>query len=272
MLTVNFHKTFIPERSLISAMLSYAALGNQGDYQQISMETGIPMGNSTGKVPAILDYARGMGLIEISKLPNGVKRPAVTAMGRFVYQEDRLLGEEIIQWLIHMNLCRSDIGAAAWQAVFAKGRGSLGSSFDKEQLERYLIGVFGDGNNRTGPMLATYLDDAALKRCGALVVNGNQISRRKAPIRDSYAFPYAAYLLQLMEDFFTGQNQVTLSDFQVGTAWFDVCLWSDDEVEKILKIVERKGFLSVDRQMRPWILEKRARADQAWEHIFDDLG
>lgn len=272
MLPVNFHKTFVPERSLISALLNYAALGNEGDYQQISVETGIPMGKSTGKVPAILDYARGMGLIEVAKRANGIKKPTLTDLGRIVYQEDRMLGEEIIQWLIHMNLCRSDIGASAWYAVFAEGRDSLGSSFDKEQLERYLVGVFGDGNNRTGPLLAAYLDDAALKRCGALIVEGAQIIRKKAPIRDSYAFPYTAFLLQLLEDYFSGQSQVTLSDFQARTGWFNACLWSDSEVETVLSMVEKKGLLTVDRQMRPWILEKRSNADQVWKRIFEDLG
>ena len=66
MLPLNFHKTFIPERRLIAALLEYAALNKQGSYQDIASETSIPMGKSSGKVPAILDYARGMGLVELS--------------------------------------------------------------------------------------------------------------------------------------------------------------------------------------------------------------
>ena len=44
MLPINFHKTFVPERRLIGELLHYAALGKEGDYQEISSETGIPMG------------------------------------------------------------------------------------------------------------------------------------------------------------------------------------------------------------------------------------
>jgi hypothetical protein len=58
MLPLNFHKTFIPERRLIAALLEYAALNKQGDYQNISKETGIPMGKSSGKVPAIYGIAQ----------------------------------------------------------------------------------------------------------------------------------------------------------------------------------------------------------------------
>ena len=50
MLAVNFHKTFIPERRLITDLMGYAALGQRGTFQEISADTGIPMGKSNGKV------------------------------------------------------------------------------------------------------------------------------------------------------------------------------------------------------------------------------
>ena len=36
MLPINFHKTFIPERHFIAALLDYAALGKAGTLQEIS--------------------------------------------------------------------------------------------------------------------------------------------------------------------------------------------------------------------------------------------
>jgi hypothetical protein len=93
MLPLNFHKTFIPERRLIAALLEYAALNKQGDYQNISKETGIPMGKSSGKVPAILDYARGMGLLILENEQAGsIKKPVLTSFGKVVYLEDKFLG------------------------------------------------------------------------------------------------------------------------------------------------------------------------------------
>ncbi len=49
MLSLNFHQSFIPERMLISSLLKYAAKGKQGTIKEMSEETGIPMGKSTGK-------------------------------------------------------------------------------------------------------------------------------------------------------------------------------------------------------------------------------
>jgi hypothetical protein len=128
MLPINFHKTFTPERHLLSALVEYAALGKEGNFREISVATGIPMGESSGKVPAILDYGRGMGLIElVEPSARGAKKPILTTFGRTIYLEDRTLSEELTQWLLHMKLCRNNMGAAAWNMVFAEGRNILGS-------------------------------------------------------------------------------------------------------------------------------------------------
>ncbi len=271
MLPINFHKTFVPERRLIGALLHYAALGKQGTYQEISAETGIPMGESTGKVPAILDYARGMGLVELAQDAGGAtKKPVLTPLGRAVYSEDRYLGERLTQWLAHMHLCRADIGAMAWRSVFAEGRRILGSSFTRSQLEKYLKGVFGPGNDRTGPLVRAYEDDAALGRAGVVTVSDEIIRRCKAPLLDAYAAAYSGMVLSLMEAHFPGQTQVTLSDF-AATMWFEASYWEPEDVERVCMLLDSKGFVTVDRQMRPWILDKRAAADTVWPCIFNEL-
>lgn len=272
MLSINFHKTFVPERRFIGALLHYAALGKQGTYQEIAEETGIPMGESTGKVPAILDYARGMGLVYLANEKGAAKQPILTPWGQVVYTEDKYLGEPLTQWVAHMNLCRPDIGARAWWSVFAEGRQVLGSNFTQTQLENYLIGIFGAGSNRTGPMIRTYLDDAAFGRAGVVVVSDDDlIERRKAPLFDAYATVYSALILTFMEAHFPKQAQVTLVDLDAITRWFDTCLWSREDIERLCTLLERKGLVTVDRQMRPWILDKGATADEVWPHIFDDL-
>jgi len=272
MLPINFHKTFIPERRLLSALLEYAALGKEGSLREISADTGIPMGESSGKVPAILDYGRGMGLVElIEPSVRGAKKPVLTPMGRTIYLEDRTFSEELTQWLLHMNLCRNNMGAAAWNMVFAEGRNILGSVFKRLQLEEYLVSRFGHGNNRTGPLLMTYIENSALGLAGILSVNGDVITIKKAPIRDVYAKGYAAHVLSLLEQYFPGQGQVTFVDFNRETRWFDICRWNSTDVERVFASLEKTGYIAVDRQMKPWIIEKRATSDGVYPHIFDDI-
>src|SRR5688572_13293214 len=88
----NFHRSFKPERQYINAMIRFAASGAQGGYQQISKETGIPTGVSSGKVQAVLDYCRGMGLLVLTGPErSAVKKPELTPFGRVILLEDPYL-------------------------------------------------------------------------------------------------------------------------------------------------------------------------------------
>ena len=64
-LPVTFHRTFVPEMHYVAALLQYSASSEEGTEQEISVKTGIPTGKSDGKVPAIMGYASGMGLINV---------------------------------------------------------------------------------------------------------------------------------------------------------------------------------------------------------------
>lgn len=269
MLPLFFHKTFIPERRFIAVILDYAAKGKMGNYQEIAIETGIPMGKSSGKVPVMLAYARGMGLIKVFN-EKGAKRPVLTPFGKTVHLRDKYLSENAIQWLVHMNMCRNDIGAKAWHAVFAQGRSIIGSSFSREQLNEYLISFFGKGNRRVGPLVSAYEQDAALQRAGVLSVDGNIITRNKAPISESCSASYSIYILSLMESYFKDQNQVTFTEFNKKTLWFDTCLWSQSDIELAFNYIGQKGYVSIDRQMHPWIIEKRAQSWEVWDQIWDE--
>lgn len=272
MLPISFHKSFIPERQLLAEMLSFAAEEKCGNFNFISQETGIPMGRETGKVQPILNYARGMGLISLNNQANSAtKRPVLTPFGRVVYEEDVFMSEPLTQWIAHINLCRSDIGAKVWHEVFAHSKKTLGISFSKHELEDYLTGRFDAGSKRAGPVVGAYKDEAALGRSGVLTVNDEQITRNKAPIIDYFTLPYSAVILSLLESFFSEHVQVTVTDFNEKTNWFDVCLWNDVDVENVFAMIERKQFISFDRQMKPWIIEKRATADEVWPLIYDEL-
>lgn len=268
MLPLNFHKTFLPDRRLIGALLHYAALGKSGSYQEIAAETGIPMGRSTGKVPAMLDYARGMGLVELAEAGTSVKAPRLTPFGRAAYANDPYLGQPLTQWLAHMNLCRRDIGAVAWRAVFVDGWRALGDRFDHEQVESYLALTFGAGRSRTGPLIRTYVEDSALLRANVLRQTDSGFERRKAPLDEPFAAAHVAMLLTLMETFFAGHVQVTVTDLERETGWFRSCGWDDGDVERLCALLEATGAVAVDRLMRPWVLERRAMALDAWAGLY----
>ena len=166
----NFHKTFKPERRYLNAMLRYAASGQEGDHQAIAAATGIPTGASSGKVPAILDYCRGMGLLRlVGTERSAVKKPDLTPFGRIVLLEDPYLKTNVSQWIAHFNLCSPATGADVWYGVFCGGSQGLGMSFTRAALEEHLSATYGvDKGGLIGPLVGMYEDEAAFKLCGAL--------------------------------------------------------------------------------------------------------
>ena len=268
-LPINFHRTFIPERRLLNSLLQYAGNGLSGSYHDIAGATGIPMGKSNGKVPAIIDYARGMGLIQYDlKSKNGIRHPVLTNFGRIVLLEDALLSQPVTQWIAHLSLCHPSHGAAAWYETFVRGRDILGASFTVTKLEDYLKNVFGPGRNRIGPLIRTYHDDVALGKIDPLKKLKKQVISGKAPIAKNYARVYAAYILQIIEDEFPGQIQVTAYDLNSVSGMFDAASWVQSDTDTILNLIEETNSVRIDRQMRPWIIHKLQPSSEVWSQIY----
>jgi hypothetical protein len=269
----NFHRTFKPERQYIHALLRFAASDKEGDYQTIAAATGIPTGASTGKVPAILDYCRGMGLIRLGGQERGsVKKPELTTFGRAVLLEDPFLKTGISQWIAHLNFCSPVTGADVWYQTFFRGAPSLGMAFDRKALENHLALIYGvEPAGLIGPMIGMYEDDAAFRVCGALSETAGHVVRKPAPVNDEFGFAYGAWLLQLMADHFPRALQVSATELDAKAGWRTIPGWDIRSHQRILELVGRKGMIEVDRHMEPWLLRASAAVEPTWKRIYDDL-
>jgi len=272
-LSRNFHRTFKPERQYITSMLRFAASGAEGDAQAIAAATGIPTGASTGKVPAILDYCRGMGLVRLGGPDrSAVKKPELTPFGRIVLLEDPHLTTGLSQWIAHLNLCSPITGADVWYQVFFRGTQSLGMTFDRSNLESHLGLVFGvEKAGLIGPMIGMYEDDAAFRICGTLSESAGVVIRRPAPVNDEFGYAYGAWLLQLLADHFPKSGQVSSTELDAQAGWRTIPGWDIGSHQRVLELVERNGLLEVDRHMEPWLLQPKCSPETAWKRIFDDL-
>jgi len=268
----NFHKSFMPERQYLNAILRFAARDGSGDIQKIAAETGIPTGASSGKVDPTLDYCRGMGLITIPETRSAVKTPELTPFGRVVMLEDPFLKEPLTQWLAHFNLCDVNYGAEMWFQTFVRGNTRLGSEFSRDTLEEWLAFTCNlPKGGLIGPLVRMYQDDASFKVCGVLTENNGIINRKVAPITNSMTLGYGVWLIGLMESIAKPGSQLTLTELEEQCGWITISGWNPMEIVKVLSLIENKGILSVDRQMNPWILKAKDSSASLWRRIFEDL-
>jgi len=270
----NFHKTFKPERQYINSMLRFAASGQSGDAQIIAAATGIPTGASSGKVPAILDYCRGMGLIRLAvgSERSAIKSPELTSFGRVVLLEDPFLKCGISQWLAHFNMCSPLTGADVWYQTLFAGAQTLGGTFGREKLESHLSLIYGTRKSGLiGPLVGMYADDASFKLCGALSESAGVITRTSAPIADEFGRGYGAWLLQMISDHFPKQQQISVTDLDKVAGWKTIPGWTISSFIDLLELLERKGLIAVDRQMEPWLMQSKKAADEVWRSIYMDM-
>jgi len=268
----NFHKSFIPERRFIHALLRFAASGGAGSIQEIAQATGIPTGISSGKVAPILDYCRGMGLLTLPEGRNAIKKPDLTPFGRVILLEDPYLKAEITQWIAHLNLCGQEGGAEVWYQLFWNGAARLGPAFERDDLENWLASIFETKpGGLIGPLVTMYQEDASFARCAALAENGKQITRRTMPIRPEFAWGYAAWILAAMERIVRQGEQATIPQLEGACGWRMLTGWSLADAERVLSLAERKGALSVDHHMQPWILRAKVPATEGWRLLYSDM-
>lgn len=269
----NFHKTFKPERRYLNAMLRFAASGREGDYQEIAAATQIPTGASTGKVPAIFDYCKGMGLIRVVGAErSSVKKPELTPFGRVVLLEDPFLKLGISQWIAHFNLCSPVTGADVWYQTLFAGTQSLGMNFERTKLESHLSLVYGvEKSGIIGPLIGAYEDEAAFITCGALTETTGAIQRKMAPVTEEMALGYGAWILQLMAVHFSKLRQIPITELDSAAGWRTIPGWDISSLQRVLEMIVRKGLVEVDRQMEPWLVAPAADAEESWKRIYDDL-
>ena len=273
-LSLFFHQTFIPERQYIASLLQFVATGQTGTDQDISKHTGIPVGKSSGKVPAIINYCSGMGLVDVQKKSgSGEKTFEFTPFGRAVLLEDSNLSEELTQWLVHLHLCRKNGGAEIWYLSFNKGYNVLGMGFTENELTKFLERNCGKRNKSpVGPLIRTYEEPAALQIAHVLVhQDGDMLSRSAAPLLAGFRNGYSAFFLYLWEEYFPDERQVTITDFEASVHWQEMCGWNQHQNETVFDMLQDAGAITIDKQMRPWVLTRRADAKNFWSSLYDEL-
>jgi len=241
-LSVNFHQSFIIERHFIASFLQFVATGQRGTDQEISEQTGIPVGKSSGKVPAIINYCSGMRLVDVQKKAgSGEKSFEFTPFGRVVFLEDINLSEELTQWLVHLHLCRKNGGAEIWYLSFNKGYNVLGMEFTENELTKFLERNCGKRNKSPiGPLIRTYEEPAALQVAHVLVHQDRNVLRRSAaPLLTGFRNGYSAFFLSLWEEYFPSERQVTITDFEASVHWHEMCGWNQHQNETVFECFRR---------------------------------
>ena len=272
-LAKNFHRTFIPEKQYLGALLKYAAGNGAYELQAIADATDIPTGKSSGKALPTADYCVGMRLVTLTNGEGKRQILSLTDFGRTVFLEDKFFREELTQWIAHLFLCSKLHGAEVWYQLFWNGATVLGNEFSRERAMTWLGTMIGgkDVTKAVAPALGMYDNEASFALCGAVHVDGDLVVRKSAPLKPSFAFGYATWLAQGMEEIGRAGTQVTVDELETICGFRSLTGWSLSESQQILAMMEQRGIIAVDRHMTPWIVCFKSQSNLLWNRLFEEL-
>lgn len=261
---MHFPMTFLPERIYLTQLLKFAFNGSSGSLFEISEETGIPTGESTGKVKPHIDYAVGMGLIQCS-LDDGKYKLILTSFGKSVWENDPRMNEHITQWLAHAHLCDPIDGAEAWFQIFINWNHletkKMSTILRKLQVTKTTI----------RPFFKMYQLQESFGKIHALDENSSGYSRTIAPIIRDMERPYGVLILELLEKYFPERKQVGIGEFEEVTLFSARFGWDSNEAQKVFDISADLGYIKKSELVFPLVIQAIRSSSDEWLKIYDDL-
>lgn len=264
-LGLNFHETFLPERTYLSKLMGYASnVAATADKETIHEATGIPTGKSSGKVTSTLRYAEAMGLVRRDK---GLL--SLTPFGQVVKREDARLDEPLTQWLAHLHLARRHGGAELWYRVFAESTSTLGRSFLEGELLAWV--EQNAGTDKLGPLGGMYVEPNSFGKSKIVEVEGERWKRHHAPTASYYAPGYAFMMLSLMDHYFPQTGQVTAKAFEEQTRFFSAANWTEKQCQDVFDELSAIGAFRIERQLDDAVMTILEPAATFLPLLYDDL-
>ena len=256
---LNFHLTFPPVADGISRLLSVA--DSEGAYtkEELSQQTGIPTGKSSGKVVPYINYAAYMGLL-IFHAENHKYTLATTPLGRELRQQDPGLHEKVSLLVCHSRLTSQSTGASLWayffKSIFPRYPGGIVETLLKDELQK--AAKQGAEVNK-GPFLSAYTGMFAPLRLLDMS-NGNLAVSSSTYDSDSlYAYAYG--LLYEWETRFPERREITADDLY-GLQMMSTYGLNRDAFADLIQRLADTGILHFNRQLVPYtVIQNRSSED-----------
>lgn len=257
---VNFHQTFPPNPAYIGRILSISK-GKEMSVREVSDLTGIPQGESSGKVIPHLKYAVYMRFIE----PD-ISVPKLTKLGEMILEEDRSCSEELTQWLMHGRLC-SAMGAPMWNYFVRNVLHQNQGNISREYLASQMHSKFGTA--KFTPVITTYNELAAIdyldmgNELGILTVKPKRIQRE-------LLYLYGYELLSEWDSCYPNMPEITSE--QVNALACNTCLgFTENQWFEVLEQLASKGICRVNKQLSPFTVVRLTTMQALAEKLYSLL-
>ena len=266
---LNFHQTFRPEKQYIAAILDVAGDPGFRTVREISMMTGIPTGERSGKVEPHIIYAGYMGLINFEK-KDGKYSLRRSLLGESVFMEDPGLQEKLTELLCHSMIVRNKSGAAVWAAIFRNVMPRYKTGIRRELLMKELNTVL-EGKVTTkniAPFFGSY--ESFFNNLSLVSDDGATLKITSTAYDKEFIYVYGLSLLAYWKEKYPDQDEITseqLKDMSFGSVFG----WDFQEEYAVLEHLSDKGIIRLNRQLMPYTILLLVEDEDLIGRLYDEL-
>ncbi len=271
MKNINFAQTFKPEKQYIGCLLKIAERDEVMTTKQISLETGIPMGTSSGKVVPHIEYCKFMGLIDYEKEDSNTYKLSITPLGKVVLEEDPGIKEELSLVLLHSMLVRDIDGAPIWDEMYHRIFPKYHGTISIEDAINELNVTYDNKVTRKNfaPFTCSYED--MFSPIEYLTSEDETLKLRYSPkIDKDFVYLYAYILFCYWDEVYTDRIEITADEF--AELKFGSKLNFDIQTEyKVLELLNEKGLIRLNRQLTPYTIMKTTVKEELIKKLYSEL-
>lgn len=267
LINLNFHQTFPPDEAMLSRLLTSNVFDTPMTKEEISSDTGIPTGKSSGKVEPHIDYASYMGLIEDS-FKDGKHSLHLTKLGELIRIEDPSFNEDVTRMLCHLMITSPYGGAPLWVTVISeilskRPRGlSIIALMDELKKEA-------STNINMGPFYSSY-EDALFKSLRLIERNNESIRLNKHVFNPDLIFVYAYVLLREWEICYPNQDELTADEIERFSMPGSLG-WKQNDLYSAMEKMQDKRILTFNRQLTPYTVTKNYSSENVKTLLYSEL-
>lgn len=269
-LNLNFHQTFIPEGNYLSGILNIADESEEGlDLETISKRTGIPQGESSGKIPPHINYAQYMGLITY-ELNDGRYKFQLTDLGSTVLRNDPYLRENVSILLCHYMITRKNGGAAAWNFGFYQALSSSNPTINVADLISMMQKQVSKSVNRknVSPFIGSYVR-GFFSPLEILTEDRTSITEHSLSYRPELIYAYAYALYKNWDDCF--QSDEITADQLHEIQFRQPFGWNEEEEYAILEHLQDYHIIRLNRQLSPYSIVRLMDVNKLLTCMYSEL-
>ena len=246
--SVNFHKTFSPQDSYITKILELAKVNYSGSKEEISEETGIPTGKTSGKVVPHILYSQYMGLTSHT-LSKGKYTLELTDLGKLVLENDKYLFEDITRLICHYNICDDVSGAYMWSFIYNGLPVMLNETMSEEAMKKKYNDFFMVKAD-LGALRKSYCDDGFFAMLDLLDFSDG-IRINSSYFKDERFYVYAYALFNSWNKKYPDLQEIT-ADQITEMKWNKRFGFDEEEMLFALEQMEVKQLLRLNKQLVPY--------------------